>query len=69
MRTFLKKWYYILGLVIGVLFSLFGIMRISISMTTIRDPYTVHFMNLGLLYLQISLLIFVVLIVIAIVTK
>ena len=62
----LKVWYYIFGLIIGIILFYLGTSRISMGISSIRisDPYTSHFMNVGLLYIQISLLILIALAVI-----
>jgi hypothetical protein len=59
----LKIWYYIFGLIIGIILFYFGISRISMGISSVRinDTYTAHFMDVGLLYIQISLLILIAL--------
>ena len=62
-NTILKVWPYIFGLLFGITLFYFGISRISIGISSLRitDTYTAHFANVGLLYVQISLLILIAL--------
>jgi hypothetical protein len=59
----LKVWYYFIGFIVGIILFYFGKSRISMGISSIRisDQYTAHFMNVGLLYIQISLLILIAL--------
>jgi len=56
-----KVWHYILGFFIGLILFFFGKSRISMGISAIRlsDAYTSHFMNVGLLYLQIGVLLLI----------
>jgi len=58
-----QVWYYIFGFIVGITLFYFGKSRISMGISSIRisDQYTAHFMNVGLLYIQISLLILIAL--------
>lgn len=57
----LKVWYYIFGLLIAIILIYVGMIRISMGINFIRisDPFTAHFMNVGLLYLQIGMFLLV----------
>ncbi|HLC32581.1 MAG TPA: hypothetical protein VJJ82_02030 [Candidatus Nanoarchaeia archaeon] len=57
--TILKVWHYVFGLMVGVTLFYLGTSRISMGIKSVEDAYTVHFMNVGLLYVQISLLILI----------
>ncbi|MCK4650226.1 hypothetical protein KAT36_03250 [Candidatus Pacearchaeota archaeon] len=59
----LHVWYYFFGFVVGIILFYLGKSRISMGISSIRisDPYTSHFMNVGLLYVQISLLVLIAL--------
>ena len=52
---------YLFGLVFGISLFIFGIFRISMGISSVRmtDAYTAHVMNVGLLYVNISLLILI----------
>jgi hypothetical protein len=52
---------YIIGLFFGVILFYIGKTRISSGISTLRisDSYTSHYMNVGLLYVQISTLILI----------
>jgi hypothetical protein len=58
-----QVWYYFFGFILGILIFCIGKSRISSGISSIRisDPYNAHFMNAGLLYVQISLLILIAL--------
>ena len=56
-----QVWYYILGFIAGIILFYFGKSRISMGISSTTDQYTAHFMNVGLLYIQLSLLILIVL--------
>ena len=63
--SFIKKifqvWHYVFGIIVGITLFYVGKSRISMGISSIRisDQYTAHFMNVGLLYIQISLLILI----------
>ena len=59
----LKVWYYILGLIVGITLFYLGTSRISMGINSVKisDPYVAHFMNVGLMYVQISVLILIAL--------
>jgi uncharacterized membrane protein len=58
----LKVWWSIFGLIVGISLFYFGVSRIStgINSISISDYYTAHFMNVGLMYIQLALLILIV---------
>jgi len=60
-------WYLFFFLLVGIILFYFGTLRISMGINTIRlsDPFTSHFIDVGLLYIQLSL-IFLLVITIAI---
>jgi uncharacterized membrane protein len=57
----LKVWWSIFGLIVGIFLFYAGVSRISTGINSIRisDYYMAHFMNVGLMYIQLSLLIFI----------
>jgi len=57
----LKIWWGVFGLIVGVSLFYVGISRISMGINSIRisDYYTAHFMNVGLMYIQLALLILI----------
>lgn len=57
----LKIWHYIFGAIFGVILFYLGLSRISTGIRSIRatDAYTAHFMNVGLIYIYLSLLILI----------
>jgi len=59
----LKVWWYVFGWIVGITLFCAGVLRISTCIYFIRlsDPYTAHFMNVGLLYILISLCILIAL--------
>ena len=57
----LQVWYYVFGFIVGITLFYFGKSRISMGISSTTDQYTAHFMNVGLLYIQISLLILITL--------
>lgn len=58
-----QNWYYFFGFIVGISLFFFGKLRISGGISSIRvsDQYTAHYMSVGLLYVQISLLILIAL--------
>jgi len=57
----LKVWWSIFGLIVGIFLFYFGVLRISIGINYIgiSDYYMAHFMNVGLMYIQLALLILI----------
>jgi len=62
-KKILQTWHYILGFIVGIIIFYLGTTRISLGISGLRisDPYTAHFMNTGLLYINIGLLILIAL--------
>lgn len=61
-KKILANWYYIIGLLIGLDLFYTGITRISLSrsLIIISDPEVAHFMGVGILYVELSLIILIV---------
>lgn len=59
LNNILKVWHYIFGLIVGVTVFYVGTSRVSMGIGYVTDSSTAHFMNVGLLYIKISLLIII----------
>lgn len=65
MNKLLKFGKVILGLVVSLSLFYFGTSRISMGISSVKDPYIADFMSVGLMYTQISLLILIALVIFA----
>jgi len=52
----------IFGLILGISLLGFGLFRVSMGINSIRlsDSFTAHFMNVGLMYIYLGLLILII---------
>ena len=59
----LKVWYCVFGLMVGIILFYVGRERVLSGIYSVRifDSYTAHYMSVGLMYIQISLLIIIAL--------